>query len=200
MLTTGPQFLLRVRTDSPEVYGATAVAPYPLGPGRVLDLPTMELTVPLASRHRREAVDFALYVDERRQPAGFCRLVVIFPSTRAAAADPYFTHAGASPEDRARVIAASELGIARDLTVVVPHSDDLFRVFREAVERAFYGRMTPQQALDWRSRSGTATSRIAAPAARGAHASASPAGRGPSPPICSSSRPSRCWRRSPSTR
>jgi len=149
MLTTGPQFLLRVRADSPDVYRETAVAPYPLGPGRVLDLPTMELDVPLASRHRREAVDFALYVTDDANQLAFCHLVVVFPSTRAAAADPYFTRAGQSPEDRARAIAAGELGTARDLTVVVPHSDELYRAFREAVEQAFYGRMTPQQALDW---------------------------------------------------
>ncbi|HKV46144.1 MAG TPA: sugar ABC transporter substrate-binding protein [bacterium] len=149
MLTTGPQFLLRVRSDSPDVYRDTAVAPYPLGRARVLDLPTMELTVPLASRHPREAVDFGLYATNDRNQLAFSHLVVIFPSTRAAAADPFFTHAGVSPEDRARVIAASELGVARDLTVVVPHSDELFRVFREAVERAFYGRMTPRQAMDW---------------------------------------------------
>jgi len=149
MLTTGPQFLLRVRTDSPEVYQETVVAPYPLGRGGVLDLPTMALGVPLASRHQREAVEFALFVTSDANQLAFCRLVVIFPSTRAAAADPYFTRGGPSPEERARQIAAHELGSARDLTVVVPHSDDLYRVFREAVERAFYGRMTPQQALDW---------------------------------------------------
>ena len=149
MLTTGPQFLLRVRTDSPEIYRDTAVAPYPLGRAHVLDLPTMELTVPRASRHQREAVEFGLYATNDQNQLAFCHIVVIFPSTRAAARDPYFTRAGASPEDRARVIAASELGIARDLTVVVPHSDALFRTFREAVERAFYGRMTSQQALDW---------------------------------------------------
>jgi putative chitobiose transport system substrate-binding protein len=149
MLTTGPQFLLRVRTDSPEVYRETAVAPYPLGRGRILDLPTMFLAVPLASAHRREAVDFALYVTNDANQLAFCHLVVIFPSTRAAAADPYFARAGNSPEERARVIAAGELSMARDLTVVVPHSDELFRTFREAIERAFYSRMTPQQALDW---------------------------------------------------
>ena len=149
MLTTGPQFLLRVRSDSPDVYHETAVAPAPLGHGRVLDLPTMNLAVPLASRHRQDAVEFALYVTNDENQLAFSHLVVIFPSTRAAAADPYFTRAGTSPEERARVIGARELGIARDLTVVVPHSDDLFRIFREAVETAFYGRMTPQQALAW---------------------------------------------------
>lgn len=149
MLTTGPQFLLRVRSDSPEVYRETAVAPYPLGRGRVLDLPTMELAVPLASAHRAEAVEFGLFVTNDANQVAFSHLVVIFPSTKAAAADSYFTRGGPTPEERARVIAAGELGIARDLTVVVPRSDELYRVFREAVERAFLGRMTPQQALDW---------------------------------------------------
>ncbi len=149
MLTTGPQFLLRVRSDSPDVYRETAVAPAPLGRGHVLDLPTMDLAVPLASRHRTDAVEFALYVTDDENQLAFCHQVVIFPSTRAAAADPYFTRGGATPEERARVVGARELGIARDLTVVVPHSDDLFRIFREAVETAFYGRMTPQQALAW---------------------------------------------------
>lgn len=149
MLTTGPQFLLRVRSDSPEVYRDTAVAPYPLGRGRVLDLPTMDLVVPLASRHRAEAVQFGLFVTNDQNQLAFSHLVVIFPSTVAAARDPYFTSGGATPEARARAIAARELGTARDLTVVVPHSDELFRTFREAVENAFFGRMTPQQALNW---------------------------------------------------
>jgi putative chitobiose transport system substrate-binding protein len=149
MLTTGPQFLLRVRSDSPEVYRDTRVAPYPLGRARILDLPTMALTVPVQSRHRSAAVDFALFVTNDANQLAFSHLVVIFPSTRAAARDPYFTRGGTTPEERARVIAASELNAARDLTVVVPRSDELFRVFREAIESAFLGRMTPQQALDW---------------------------------------------------
>jgi len=147
MLTTGPQFLLRVKTDSPDVYGDTLVAPAPLGAGHVLDLPTMALAVPAASRHRDQAVAFALFMTDDENQLAFDHQVVIFPSTRGAAADPFFSRAGTSPEDRARVIAARELGIARDLTVVVPHSDELFRAFQDAVESAFYGRMTPAQAL-----------------------------------------------------
>jgi ABC-type glycerol-3-phosphate transport system substrate-binding protein len=131
------------------VYKDTWVAASPLGRARVLDLPTMALTVPLQSRHRSEAVDFALFVTNDTNQLAFCHLVVIFPSTLAAARDSYFTRGGATPEEQARVIAAGELGIARDLTVVVPHSDELFRVFRETIESAFFGRMTPQQALDW---------------------------------------------------
>ncbi len=149
MLTTGPQFLLRVRSDSPDVYRETLVAPAPLGRGHVLDLPTMDLAVPLVSRRHADAVEFALYVTDDENQLAFSHLVVIFPSTRAAAADPYFTRPGTTPEDRGRAVAARELGTARDLTVVVPNSDELLRIFREAVENAFFGRMTAQQALSW---------------------------------------------------
>ena len=149
MLTTGPQFLLRVRSDDPDVYRDTAVAAAPLGQGRVLDLPTMDLAVPTASRHRTEAVAFALYVTNDANQLAFSKQVVIFPSTRVAAADPYFTQGGASPEDRARVVAVRELGEARDLTVAVPHSDELYRAFREAIESAFYGKMSAGRALEW---------------------------------------------------
>jgi putative chitobiose transport system substrate-binding protein len=152
MLTTGPQFLLRVKTDSPDVYKDTLVAPAPRGRGGVLDLPTMALAVPLASRHRSEAVQFALFVTDDENQLAFDHQVVIFPSTRRAASDPFFARSGSTPEDRARVIAARELAVARDLTVVVPHSDELFRVFKDAVENAFYGRMSPQQALTWAAR------------------------------------------------
>ncbi|HET7264784.1 MAG TPA: sugar ABC transporter substrate-binding protein [bacterium] len=149
MLTTGPQFLLRVRSDNPDVYRDTAVAPAPMGRGGVLDLPTMDLAVPVASRHRNEAVAFALYVTNDANQLAFCKQVVIFPSTKAAAADPYFTRGGSTPEDRARLVAVRELGQAKDLTVVVPHSDELYRVFREAIESAFYGKMSAGQALEW---------------------------------------------------
>jgi putative chitobiose transport system substrate-binding protein len=152
MLVIGPEFLLRVRSDGPEVYRETLVSAAPLGRGHVLDLPTMDLAVPLASRRRAEAVDFALFVTNDENQLAFSHDVVAFPSTRVAAADPYFTRAGTTPVDRGRTIAAGELGIARDLTVVTPHSDELFRIFRDAVENAFFGRMTPQQALSWAAR------------------------------------------------
>jgi len=149
MLVTGPEFLLRVRSDGPDVYRETLVAPAALGRARVLDLPTMDLVVPLASRHPVEAVDLALFVTNDENQFGFSHVVAAFPSTVTAAADPYFTRGGTTPEARGRAIAAAELGIARDLTVVTPRSDELLRIFREAVENAFFGRMTPQQALSW---------------------------------------------------
>jgi putative chitobiose transport system substrate-binding protein len=149
MLITGPQFLLRVKHDSPDVYAQTFVAAYPKGKGNTLHLATMAIAVPKSSRNAAAAVEFGLFVTDDENQLEFSKQVVVFPSTRQAAADPFFRKGGAAPEDVARKVAAADLGHARDLSVIVPNSGDLFLIFREAVESAFYGKRSPKDALDW---------------------------------------------------
>ncbi len=149
MLVVGPQFLLRIKASNPEVYARTQVAPYPLGKGHVIHTPLMTITIPKASRNQQEAAKFALFVTNDVNQLAFAKLVVVFPSTKAAAATPYFKEKGSGPESKARTVAAEELKFGRDLTLVVPNQGELFKIFREAVESAFFGRMTPKQALDW---------------------------------------------------
>lgn len=149
ILVTGPQFLLRVKQDNPDVYARTFIAPYPKGKGNVVHLATMTVTVPKASKHAKEAVDFGLYVTNDENQLEFSKQVVILPSTRRAASNAFFKQGGSSAEERARRIAAAELQFSRDLTVVVAHQADLYKVFREAIESAFFGQRTAKEALDW---------------------------------------------------
>lgn len=149
MLLVGPQFLLRIKESNPEVYAKTAVAPYPMGRGRVIHTGLMTLTVPTASRHQPEAVRFALYVTNDANQLEFSRQSVVFPSRKQAAANPYFRQGGAGAEWRARAIAVEELKFGRDLTVVVPNQSELYKIFREAVESAFFGKRGAKEALDW---------------------------------------------------
>ena len=149
ILLVGPQFLLRIKESNPEVYAKTFVAPYPMGKGRVIHAPLMALAVPRASKNHEEAGRFALYVTSDENQLAFSKLTVIFPSTKKAAADPYFRQKGTGPEWQARAIAVGELKFGRDLTVVVPNQTELFKIFREAVEGAFFGKMSAKAALDW---------------------------------------------------
>ncbi|MDQ7843343.1 MAG: sugar ABC transporter substrate-binding protein [Armatimonadota bacterium] len=151
MLLVGPQFLLRIKESNPEVYAKTFVGPYPMGGGKVIHTGLMVLAVPKTSRNAAEAVRFALYVTNDENQLAFSKLplTVLFPSTRKAAADPFFKQQGAGPEWKARAIAADELKFGRDLTVVVANQSELYKIFREAVESAFFGKMSPKEALDW---------------------------------------------------
>jgi len=151
MLLVGPQFLLRIKESNPEVYAQTFVGPYPIGKGKVIHAGLMALAVPKASKHQQDAVKFALFVSNDENQLEFSKLpgTVLFPSTKKAAADPFFKQKGAGPEFKARAIAADELKSGRDLTVVVPNQSELYKIFREAVESAFFGKMSPKEALDW---------------------------------------------------
>lgn len=151
MLLVGPQFLLRIKESNPEIYAKTAVAPYPMGMGRVIHAGLMALAVPKASKNQEEAVNFALYVANDANQLAFSKLpgTVLFPSTKQAAADPFFRQQGQGPESAARAIAARELAAGRDLTVVVPNQSELYKIFREAIESAFFGKMGAKEALDW---------------------------------------------------
>src|SRR2546429_832391 len=156
MLVVGPQFLLRIKESNPEVYAKTFVAPYPMGKGRAIHAPLMTLAMPKASRHQQEAAKFALYVTNDENQLAFSKLTVIFPSTKKAAADPYFRQTGAGPEWQARTIAVGGLKYGRDLTGVVPNQGELFKIFRAAVESGFFGEMSAKEALDRAVREWTA--------------------------------------------
>lgn len=148
-LLVGPQFLLRIKESNPEVYATTFVAPYPMGKGKVIHAGLMALTVPKASKNAQAAVRFALFAANDENQLEFSKQTVVFPSTKKAAADPYFKQKGAGPEWKARSIAADELHFGRDLTVVVSNQSELYKIFREAVESAFFGKMSAKEALDW---------------------------------------------------
>lgn len=150
MLITGPQFLTRIKESAPQVYANTQVSPYPLGAGQVIHAPLMLLSIPAKSEHSREALEFALFVTSHERQKAFSQLTAIFPSTAQAATDPFFTTlpANPTPEDQARVIISQELNYAKDLTMNLPNSSDLFQYFQKQIEAAFFGYKTPQEALD----------------------------------------------------
>ncbi len=150
MLITGPQFLTRIKESAPQIYANTQVSPYPFGAGKVIHSPLMLLSIPAKSEHPQEALEFALFVTSHERQVAFSKLTAIFPSTAQAATDPFFTTLPATPtpEDEARLIIAQELQYAKDLTMNLPNSSDLFQYFQKQIEAAFFGYKTPQQALD----------------------------------------------------
>ncbi len=59
------------------------------------------IVVPRMSAHVETAVDFALFVTNDKNQLDFCRQVAILPSTKKAAADPYFQKQPVSLADQA---------------------------------------------------------------------------------------------------
>src|SRR5262249_39545478 len=97
ILQTGPQFLNRVRDNSPSVYQVTRVAPLPLGKGHVISAATMNVVIPKDTQNIRDAVEFALFVTNDENQLEFSKQVLVFPSTIKATKDPFFQLPGGDP-------------------------------------------------------------------------------------------------------
>jgi putative chitobiose transport system substrate-binding protein len=150
MLFSGPQFLKKVHDNEESTYDVSRVAPLPPNPAGIVAAATMNFVVPRASQHRQQAVTLAEFLTNDENQLNFCkRGVPILPSRIAATHDKYFTAMqGKEPRDKATLLCLQEIDKAQDLSLGLPHEQDLSRSIREALEGALLGRKTAQQALD----------------------------------------------------
>ncbi len=156
MLITGPQFLTRIASTSPDIYAVTQVAAYPLAEEGILHAPLMALAIPTGAA-LDPALSLTQFLTNPASQVAFAEVATVYPTTAEAGSDDFFQQDDGSLEARARRVQAGQLDQASDLTLDVPNSKDLYEAFMKAMEAAFYGHKTPQEALEevvifWNSR------------------------------------------------
>jgi putative chitobiose transport system substrate-binding protein len=147
-LPTGPQFLLIVKNEAPDIYARTGVGfQIPVkGSGKyVVDM--QNLAVYEKTPHPKEAVDLALWVTNAENQLAFSKLVTIFPSVEAALADPYFSSPGTSPEDKARYIGAQQLRNPTVLLPPLPKLAQLNKVFNDMARQVMLRNVPVEKAV-----------------------------------------------------
>lgn len=142
VISTGPNFLKRVRNDAPKMFGATTVRPGITGRLNRTHMPVMPLGVLSSSPNARLAAELAWFVTSPENQTAFCKLVPIMPSTRASLRDPFFTAPSAATSDpaealmnRARAVTAASMPTATAFTASLPCWPDLRRRFEEHFKR-----------------------------------------------------------------
>ncbi len=107
------------------------------------------LVVPKGSPHPEQAVDFGLFITNDRNQLEFCRQVAILPSTKKAAADPYFRRPPENLADQANQLSA--LDIPNSFVMAPPDVPGWSRmedILFEEFAKALAGVQSAQQALD----------------------------------------------------
>ncbi|MEE2658823.1 MAG: sugar ABC transporter substrate-binding protein [Candidatus Latescibacterota bacterium] len=136
------------RYFDPSFEKKAAVAPQPRGRADVVPATNQVLVVPRASSHPHEATDFALFVTNDKNQLEFCRRVSILPSTKAAAADPYFRQPPQTLADAASRASARDLPNSFVIAPPdVPGWSRLEDILHEEFAKALAGEQTSQQAL-----------------------------------------------------
>lgn len=154
MLMSGPQFLLGIRQDAPDVYGATGVAPLPRGKAGIVPAAVMHLVIPTGVRDPAASARLGLTLTSPQNQLALCRLVPVLPSTVDTARDPHFQRgSGERPlDDEAIRIDAEQLPYARDLNPALPRQEVLGRILQDAVESVVHGRVAALPALEQAAR------------------------------------------------
>lgn len=156
VLTTGPQFLVQVKENAPQLYPKIAVGPQLTSANGPIGVSVMNLVVPAASQQQDAAVTLAGFISNDANQLALAKLAPVLPSTEAAAKDPYFTADGADPIAQARRISAAQLPRATVLVPPMAKQPELAKALDTALQKACLGQSTAQAALDeaattWRS-------------------------------------------------
>ncbi len=154
VISTGPNFLRRVRDVSPTIFENTLVLPGVVGALGRVHLPVMLLSVTNQSRHPELAAELAWHMTSPEAQTEFCKQAAIMPSTLASLDDSFFAPPGAAelagPEGRlvaARAVAAATLQNAVAFTASLDCWPDLRRAFEDDFKRAILGSIPLDDAL-----------------------------------------------------
>ncbi|WP_308635696.1 ABC transporter substrate-binding protein [Paenibacillus silvisoli] len=147
-LVTGAQFLSRVKTNAKNVYDQTLVAKMPaLKEGGKYQAGLMNVVVPTMSKNHTEAISFANFITNDESQLAFAKIVNILPSTKKAAADPFFTEAGTDPESMAKVITAQMASQAQDFSLGIRNEGEVLDFLWKGWQAMLTGKETPEDML-----------------------------------------------------
>jgi len=148
MLITGPQFIDKIKEESPYIYEVTAAAPLVLREGEKISAALMNVVIPKKSKHPEKAAEFAHYVTGAEAQRQFADTANVLPSAKKAAAADSTNENKDSLEFKIKEISARQLKKAADMTLKLPQADELIRVMDIEFNRAVLSKITAQEALD----------------------------------------------------
>lgn len=140
VISTGPNFLKRIRDVSPRVYESATVLPGAVGELGRVHMPVMVLAVSNRTRHPREAAALAWFMTAAPAQTALCRLAPVMPSSTASLDDPFFRPTPSATRGEATLalgksVALRALPEAVAFTASLDTWPDLRRAFEEDFKR-----------------------------------------------------------------
>ena len=147
MIVGGPQTVTRLKDEAPDILNSTGVNAAVLGPAEVSGEAIMNLVISKQTKHPAEALDFANFITNDENQLAFCHEVSIFPTTKQAAADPFFQSDMESLEGQANFYASQSAQKAVDMTLGLENDDDVKREIDNIMDAIFASETDPAQAI-----------------------------------------------------
>lgn len=148
IISSSGSSLMQIKNDAPELYDHIGVSTPLTGSTGLSRNSLMNLVVPKDSQHKKEAIDFAAYVTNDKNQLDFCKIVSIFPSTKKAAADPFFTSDTKTLEGQASQKSAEAAETSKDFSLGVAEQDDIQDIIHNVYEAVIVNGDSPESALE----------------------------------------------------
>ena len=147
LIVGGPQTVTRLKDEAPEILEKTGVSEAVLGPAEISGEAIMNLVISKQTKHPKEALDFANFITNDENQLAFCHQVSIFPTTKLAAADPFFQSDMETLEGQANYYASQSAQTAVDMTLGIESDDDVKREIDNITDAIFASEKDPAQAI-----------------------------------------------------
>lgn len=139
MLSSATSSLTRVRDEAPDVYSKIELTVPLTGSLGTVPNSVMNMVVPSATEHQKEAIEFAAWITGDYAQLEFCKVVEIFPSTVQASQDEFFKSDMETLEGRARAMAAESNLISEAYVVNTPQMNQVMSIMKTLGEAIFAG-------------------------------------------------------------
>ena len=124
----------RIKDEAPDIYKTIAVSTPLTGSTGLSRNPLMNLVVPSASKNQEAAVNFANYITNDANQLAFCKTVSIFPSTKKASEDSFFTSDTKTLEGQASAMSAKASLTSQDFSLGVANQGTIQAAINKVYE------------------------------------------------------------------
>ncbi|MGP1434342.1 MAG: ABC transporter substrate-binding protein [Catonella sp.] len=124
----------RIKDEAPDIYKTIAVSTPLTGSTGLSRNPLMNLVVPTASKNQEAAIAFANYITNDANQLAFCKTVSIFPSTKKASEDSFFTSDTATLEGQASAMSAKASLTSQDFSLGIANQGTIQTAINKAYE------------------------------------------------------------------
>jgi putative chitobiose transport system substrate-binding protein len=139
IISTGPNFLRRIKDVAPKAYSTTIVQPGAVGELGRVHMPVMVLAVTNTSKHPKDAAALAWFLTAAPAQTELCKLAPIMPSSSDSLKDPFFISPPAPGADvtleSGKSVAMRTLPEAVAFTASLDTWPDLRRAFEDEFKR-----------------------------------------------------------------
>ncbi len=147
-LVTGANFLNMIKENAPDVYKNTKVIPQLTGETGLYDYSLMNFIIPLKSKNKEEALDFALFFTNKQNQLELSKITTILPVNKYALNDDYFIYSSSDIQSKARTISAKQLYSLQPPIQNIKNKKELNTLSSDCIQEILINNIPIQKALD----------------------------------------------------